>query len=216
MTQAAWNSTAPAVPGLYIASAARNRRVDMIRYWTGKHWTPPVAVRDLDLPGRRPDASWPAATDSRNRPVRIEWLAPFAANDPTHTPWRTPPPPEAGLYIASTDRSPGTVRYWTGAHWTSPRFVGDEQLPDRNSSPDWEAQNRPGRVVEWLEAYLIDPQGFIAWGGLVDESPLHPFSLVEVKLRSGARTEWPVEARGFRWRADGSCLDPVAYREVTK
>jgi len=81
------NTTPPAEPGLFIARAfdrSRAREDDhpgkfgpYVRFWTGKHWTPPTAVADLNIPGRVPDASWPVARDEAGRVRCVEWLEPF-------------------------------------------------------------------------------------------------------------------------------------------
>jgi hypothetical protein len=82
-----WNTAQPIEPGLYIARAferARPSGDDLhskfgphVRYWTGRHWTPPCAVRDLHLPGRLPSATGPIARGETGRVRRVEWLERF-------------------------------------------------------------------------------------------------------------------------------------------
>jgi len=82
-----WNTTPPTEPGLYIARAFDRHRQrgdntpgrfgPFVRFWTGKHWSPPTAVADLHLPGRVPNASCSVARDEGGRARKVEWRAPF-------------------------------------------------------------------------------------------------------------------------------------------
>jgi hypothetical protein len=133
------------------------------------------------------------------------------------TTWKTTPPAEPGLYIACTCNRADFVRAWTGKHWTGPAHVGDLLLPGRMPRLDGPPADLRGLGrgvrIRWLERVTVDAEGFVSWGGLLDACPLKRGSaLVDVKLRSGARSEWSVPARGLRWRHDGSVLDPMAYR----
>ena len=104
----------------------------------------------------------------------------------TTTTWHKTPPDSSGLYIASSDRHAGYIRYWTGKHWTAPLAVHDLHLTDRIPTAEGRAaatwKNRP---IEWLEKVTIDAEGFISWGGLQDEAPVPPDT--RVVIRKGRR-----------------------------
>ena len=134
----------------------------------------------------------------------------------TQSVWKGTPPAAPGLYVASTERRADTVRCWTGNHWTAPCMARDLYLTERVPQMDWPpaCPARRKAKIEWLEPVTIDRDGFVSWAGQLTGPPVPASTGVVVKLRSRAKTEDPLPAGAFHWRADGSVLDPVAYRVV--
>jgi len=76
------------------------------------------------------------------------------------TTWHKTPPATPGLYIASTARCAGWIRYWTGVHWTPPLSVADLHLTDRiPHAGGGKAITFRRRPIEWLEAVTLDGRG---------------------------------------------------------
>jgi len=127
--------------------------------------------------------------------------------------WKTSPPAEPGLYIASAARAAGYVRYWTGQHWTAPLSVADLHMTDRIPNADGvKAVTYNNRAIVWLEKVTIDGSGFLSWGGLQDDCPVAPDMVLRFKIRAGAVSDPQRGGTVKRWSHDGKGGDIVAYK----
>lgn len=130
------------------------------------------------------------------------------------SPWNSSFPDAVGHYIAATTRRADIVRFWTGKHWTAPCVVRDMHLPDRMPRVDWPAaQTDQRRPIEWLERVVVDAEGFISWGGKLNETPVPPGAMATVRLRNGEQASGII-SNDWRWKHDGGAGDIVAYRVV--
>lgn len=117
--------------------------------------------------------------------------------------WKSKAPAEPGLYIASTSRNAGFVRYWTGKHWTAPLSVMDLHLTDRiPDAQGGKAVTHRNRPIQWLEAVTIDADGFISWGGKLDMCPV-PQGMPVVFKKTGRRRGLTLARAGeLAWATD--------------
>lgn len=132
------------------------------------------------------------------------------------TAWKAAHPDSVGFYIASVERRADAVRCWTGKHWTAPVMVYDLHL-NRGPALDWpEAMPRKGQPIEWLESVVTDAEGFISWGGLQSEPPVHRNVEVEVRLREAPQPNAPGDPKKLRWLHNGGGGDVIAYRPLER
>lgn len=114
--------------------------------------------------------------------------------------WKMTPPAEPGLYIASTCKDAGTVRYFkANGKWSVPLSVRDMHLTERIPGPHSnDAKPFPVQAIEWLDAFGISADGWVVWSRLHDESPVPPATLVYVRLRDGSG-QGPASAAIYTW-----------------
>lgn len=128
--------------------------------------------------------------------------------------WKMTPPAEPGLYIASTCKDAGTVRYFkANGKWSVPLSVRDMHLTERIPGPHSnDAKPFPVQAIEWLDAYWPESaDGWVVWSRLhdADGSPQG----ARVTTQENVKPSNPKDLVGVR-KAPMSTVSAVVMAEV--